>query len=289
MSDVKEYKFQPTDDSGRPIGGVQVIKYTTSEELADKLKEQNVLLIRKLRQETKKIRLGIIENDELPEDTATYDSFVEFSPRELTEEERYEISRDLLDPGKAAAAAGKLLEAQLGGSPSDFAKKLNSIQETNLALTAKLEVNAFISETPEYYGCQENFETLTSYMVRYNLYPSKENFKLAFKKLNDQGLLVQGSAPPVVVPEPVSDPVIIPDEPQIRVPSGLTRDNSSDVGIVPTVSSEITYIVNGKTLTGLEAINAMPGEEYGRRLRTDKNFPKLVEKVEAEARKNKGK
>ena len=31
------YSFQPTDDEGRPLGAKQVIKYKTSEELADKL------------------------------------------------------------------------------------------------------------------------------------------------------------------------------------------------------------------------------------------------------------
>ena len=70
----KIYKYQPTDETGRPIGGVQVIKYTTPEELADKLRDQNVLLVRKLREQTRKVRLGVVEEEEISEDAQRYNS-----------------------------------------------------------------------------------------------------------------------------------------------------------------------------------------------------------------------
>ena len=55
--------YQPTDEQGRPIGGKQVIKYTTQDELVNKLQEQNVLIfLRKLREETRKNRLGISDD-----------------------------------------------------------------------------------------------------------------------------------------------------------------------------------------------------------------------------------
>lgn len=40
-----------------------------------------------------------------------------------------------------------------------------------------------------------------------------------------------------------------------------------------------------KVFKGLAAINAMPGEEYKRRLLHEKGFAKKVEKLEAEAAK----
>ena len=52
------YEYQPTDDNGMNMGGKQVLKYKTTEELIQKLQEQNVLLQRKWREETCKNRLG---------------------------------------------------------------------------------------------------------------------------------------------------------------------------------------------------------------------------------------
>ena len=43
------YEYQPTDEHGRPLGGKQVIKYTTPDELASKLVGQNTQLVRRLR------------------------------------------------------------------------------------------------------------------------------------------------------------------------------------------------------------------------------------------------
>ena len=36
----QRYEYQPVDETGRPIGGKQVIKYTTNEELVTKLQIQ---------------------------------------------------------------------------------------------------------------------------------------------------------------------------------------------------------------------------------------------------------
>jgi len=52
------YEYQPTDAEGRSIGGKQVILYRTPDELAEKLRDQNISLVRKLRQVTKEARLG---------------------------------------------------------------------------------------------------------------------------------------------------------------------------------------------------------------------------------------
>lgn len=286
------YIYQPTDKDGRPIGGKQVIKYTTQDELIAKLQDQNILLIRKLRDETKKVRLGIEEKEDLP-DAVKFDSPVEFSPRDLSEEERYELARKLTDPVTASQAAQELVEASLGAPLSKIGETLQSIQRDNIALKAKIEVNLFISENPDYYKCPENFEAISSWMLRYDLAPVKANFQKAYDTLKGQGLLVEGPAPvvPVIVPvETVEVPVIPVPAPTHRIPSGLTREEASDVNttigtpVHVQVGSEITYVLNGQTLTGLKAVAAMPSDEYRRRL-ADKNFAKLVDKLEAEARK----
>ena len=94
----KEYRYQPKDEQGRKLGGEQVIKYKTNEELADKLVEQNVNLVRALREQTRKNRLGIVDTENIPEGAAKFEVPLEFNPRALTPDERIQFSRDLLDP-----------------------------------------------------------------------------------------------------------------------------------------------------------------------------------------------
>jgi hypothetical protein len=297
----KKYEYQPTDEQGRAIGGKQVIKYTTHEELAAKLQEQNVLLIRKLREQTKKVRLGIEEREDISENAQKDYSIVEFTPRQLTNEENYALSLKLQDPTTASQAAQEIMEAQLGSSFSDLGTTLRNIQIDNSNLRATIESNAFMAENPEYYKCQENGEAITSWVSRYNLAPVRANFQRAYETLRAQGLLINGPAqvtvqPIVPVVEPVVETIVeeIPvsqtlpnDGPTVqtvqrRVPTGLTRDMASDAGTPPKADgSDITYVVNGQTYTGLAAINMMPGEEYKRRLLNVKGFGKAVDALEA--------
>ena len=304
----KVYTYQPTDESGRPIGGKQVIKYFTHEELAQKLQEQNVLLIRKLRKETRNNRLGILEDETIPDDAQRFTGTPEFAPRELNDDERFDLSRKLLDPVTAIDAMNTLFEAAMGAKPQDFGKRVQKVELDNVRLRAKIEADAFVSENPGYYGCKENMEAVTSWMLRYDLAPVQANFQKAYDTLQAQGVLVEGPAeeaqviPPPVVVAPVVEPTsttgeehvavvreTLPVQAPVRVATGLNGDNSSDVGIPPQTGSSIVYkvVINGaeKVFTGLAAIQAMPGDEYKRRLLTDKNFGKEVDKLEAESRK----
>ena len=42
-------------------------------------------------------------------------------------------------------------------------------------------------DNPDYVKCQSNFEAITSWMVRYDLAPVRENFQLAYDKLKAAG------------------------------------------------------------------------------------------------------
>ena len=290
----KVYRYQPTDDEGRAIGGPQVIKYHTQEELTEKLQEQNVLLIRKLRKETRNNRLGILENEIIPDDAQRFTGIVELKPRQLSDEERYEISRKLLDPATAYEATSTLLEAELGAPLKTFSEAFQGLQQDQIKLRARLEADAFVASNPDYYKCGENFEAITSWMLRYDLAPVKDNFQKAYETLKSQRILING---PAVVQEPapvpvVEKPVVVvppPVQPVVGISSGLNRDNSSDVGALPQSGSDVVYeVIRGGQkviLTGLQAISAMPSEEYKNRLLHDKDFAKKVDKLESEARK----
>ena len=292
------YRYQPSDESGRPLGGEQVIKYKTQDELIQKFQEQNVLLVRKLRQETRKNRLGIVDDEEISADAPRFSDPVEFKPRVLSADERVALSRDLLDPERFEQASTAFFEAAIGAKPEVVRNTLNKTQEDLLRLQAARESDAWVANNKEYYPCRENYEAITSWMVRHSLAPVRENFQKAYDTLKAANVLVQRQVevPVVVVPEPVKlpevieqVPVIVIEEPPVRrIPTGLTREQASDGTPPPRpTGSDIVYeqVIGNqkKTYVGLAAINAMPSDEYKRRLLTDPNFSKAIEKLETES------
>lgn len=308
------YEYQPVDPQGRPVGGKQVIKYRTAQELGDKLAEQNKLLILKLREETKKNRLGIVEQETLPDEAPRFQGPVTFTRRKLSPEERVKLSRDLLDPEKFDEASDTLFEATVGAKPEVLGETLSTLQQQVIAAQAKIECDAFVADNPAYVKCHENFEAITNWMLRYNLAPVKANFQKAYETLRRDGLLLESSYEPVSAPEPVGvpqpEPVVVPPAPAPvepptpvapveappeppkpaptpRIPTGLNRNTSDDAGAPRSAGDDIVYevVTNGqkRRYTGLAAVNAMPSDEYKRRVISDPNFGRKVEQLEKEA------
>jgi len=308
------YEYQPTDESGRPIGGKQVIKYTTPEELAGKLTEQNTLLVRKLREATRKNRLGILDDEQVPDEAQRFEEPVDFKPRTLSAEERIQLSRDILDPERFDEATDTLFEAKMGAKPKVLTDTIAELQQDRINERARIEVEAFKAANSDYVVCKENSDAITGWMLRKNLAPTRQNFQRAYEALKniDPPVLVLTYSNVEPEPEPVVEPVPEPvqvDEPAPepvvevpvavapveepvsvpRIPTGLNRNNSEEIGPVRSAVNpdEITYIVevNGqkRKYTGLAAINAMPADEYKRRLMSDPNFAKKEQALEKEA------
>ena len=282
------YEYQPTDAEGRSIGGKQVILYRTPDELAEKLRDQNISLVRKLRQVTKEARLGRGE-DSIPDDAERFAQPVDFQPKPLSAGERYAISQDLNDPEKFEAARDRLLESAIGASPEDLRKTLNQQQITTMQLLARHNAAIFMEKHPEFYSVTENLEVLTNWMIKNRLSPTVANFERANSTMTEAGLLlsppiVREVAPVVNAPEntvPNAEPVAPvtrisdsaqPQQPSqpARVPSGLNSRVASNTGVQP----------NTGILT-LADIDRMSSDEYKRRLLTDPKFSETVDKLEA--------
>jgi len=285
----KEFRYQPCDEKGHKLGGEQVIKYTNQDDLTEKLKNQNVLLIRRLREETRLRRLGIVEEDQLPESVVHSED--EYRPRVLSVDERVQLSRDILDPEKFDQATDTLFEAKLGMKPQKLQDKLSNVDR----LQARMEADTFVATTPGYFRSIKNWETMTNWMVKNNLAPIRSNFDLAFKQLSEAGLLeeapiVSEEVPKTKVPNTnvtVQTPVNSQPEQaattrisenvpatatrtQVRTASGLTRSSASNVGTTST-PSKIT----------VSEVEKMSSEEYKRRLKTDPPFAKTVDELYA--------
>ena len=308
------YVYQPKDEEGRPLGAKQVIKYKTSEELADKLAEQNTLLVRKLRSVTRQNRLGTAEADEIPAESAKFAEPISFKPVTLTDEQRIQISRDLLDPEKFDEASDALVTAKFGVQPEKIIKTLAEVQGTNIRILAKIESDAFVADNPDYVKCNGNFEAITSWMVRYDLAPTRENFQLAYDTLKKSGVLVVSytdvpederpvQAVPVVPVQavPVVEPVVqaapvpapvVEQTPDLtpgtaHIPTGFNRENSDSSAPIKPSDDEVVYevFVRGekKLYKGLAAINAMPSEVYRRWIMSDPKNVALEARLEQEA------
>lgn len=288
------YTYQPKDDAGRPMGGAQVLKYTTQEELIEKMQEQNTLLMRKLRSETRKNRLGISDEEVIPAESQRFQSPVEFNAKELTPDQRVKLSRDLLDPERFSEATDTFFESTLGVTPEALRSTLRAQQEAILVLQAKQETDAFLQSNPGYFKCQENYEAITNWMVKNNLAPVRDNFQAAHDELHRAGILIEGEPTPIaLVPQPtppIPEPEVVAvveeaPKPVSRIASGLTRGQAADAGIPVKAGDDIVYEVvargvPNKVLRGMAAVNAMPSDEYKRRLITDPNFSKKIDKLE---------
>ena len=285
----QRYEYQPTDEQGRPLGGRQVIKYTTQDELTTKLVEQSTSLLRQLRKVNRENRLGIAPEENISKDAQRFDGIIEFKPKDLNVDERFQLAQDLNDPEKFTAARDRLLESAVGVSPAQLAEMLNRQQIQTLQLFAKQNFDIFASQTPEFLsGDSENRQNMTDWMFKNKLAPTVENFQVAYSSLKSVGLLneaqvVRPEPVPVVEPAPKSQEPVVAEvridptpqpqpKRQSQVPSGLNERVSSAAGPSP---------VEGDSMT-LAKIDAMTPDEYKAAIRNPA-FAKKVNELEQEA------
>lgn len=310
------YEYQPTDEHGRPLGGKQVIIYTTPDELAEKLKDQNVLLIRKLREEGRKRRLGI-DDDSVAENSERTTGIVEFNEKPLSSEQRFNLSQKLNDPEHVKEAIDELFESAIGVSPAKLREVLTNQQLSELQRRAADSYYNFAQAKVQegYLDCSENREIIADWVFKKGLAPTTANFTQAYSTLSLAGLLI-GAPVQQQVPTPSTQPAFNPDAPrpdlaenpeaisqlpvppvsrigdvvqppttrQSHIPSGLNERTSSTTGVIPTHVSGATR-QDGTVLT-LKEINRMPPDELRKRL-ADPVFVQLVEKLEMETKARK--
>jgi hypothetical protein len=269
-AEKKRYEYQPKDDEGRNLGRPQVILYDTQEELIEKLTEQNKSVIKEMRNLKKNNRLGILEKENIPDTAPRFAPPVEFNPTELSVDDRIALARDLTDPLKMEAAFDRLTAAKFGAPVEQIRKAITTTQQTMTDAQVRNEVSYFLQNTPDYYACKENFDTIYNWMIRYNLEPTRENFAMAFGRLSEAGILLQAGGvvaePAVVVqegpdtiviapPALVEEPVVVPPAPAAeeeeqpayqRINTGLSGTGTTSGGgphMSQPAGSEITYTI----------------------------------------------
>jgi hypothetical protein len=287
------FEYQPLDEFNRPMGGKQVLKYRTQEELNQKLVDQNTSILRQLRKVSREARLNA-PTAGLPTEAERFTGVVEFKEKILTADERFQLTQDLNDPEKFASARDRLLESAVGVSPAQLRQQLNEQQMTILQLRAKENFLSFAKDenflTGDNATDRENATTLTDWMFKNQLAPTVDNYSLASSKLRSAGLLneapVQQVPGPSIVPvesvvpqaqEPVVPesriaPVVPVQTRHSQVPSGLNDRVSSASGLSTTTTA------NSLTLADIDAMSA---DQYKKAARNP-DFLKAVNRLQKE-------
>jgi len=163
----KRYEYQPTDDNGVPMGGPQVIKYTTTDELIQKLQENNVRLQRKLREANRKNKTGQLDPEDIPDTAPRFSEPVDFTPQPLSADELIGVTQDITDPTKAQAAFNRLAKATFGADPAQILEALKTSQQAAIDNKIRIEVDKFLMNNQDYYICTENWNTIYNWMDRF--------------------------------------------------------------------------------------------------------------------------
>jgi hypothetical protein len=276
------HEYQPCLN-GKPVGGKQVFKYRTQDELIQKLTDAHKNATLELRRRKKDSAL-----EELT--TANIERKIKppAEPRVLTPAEQLELQHKcekLRASGEHAAAAKLELNAVLGIDVTDLAAQLRESQQEAYVSAVKGALAEFRASNPDYvqrWQCDENAQTLILYIQRRGLdETSAASYQEAFTAMREH--LVEVAAPvsvPVPTPAPQVEPA--PVRRTVALATGLTNADASDIGVSPVLQQTGKFA--GLTL---EKINKMSGDEYKRYVR-DPAFSEYYDGLQAAAAARRG-
>jgi len=301
----KWYEYQPTDENGRPIGGLQRFKYSTMEELADKLRDANVHVLRLVRKTREEAALKDVT---APEGTTKF-----------AEPEYMDVLTDETRAKLAEAAKGGDADARRELELDNMARKVNQQTNDSIETQISLATAQFKSSNYGYYQCPENAAKIMAWMRVRNLdLRDPRNYQKAYDVLNginaliafpsNQPTPITAEAPtvreetPVAAAAPVAAPATVtpantqpvpttparisseeavqPTRTIAQVPTGLTRDQGTPVAERPIRQPEfyVDQLVksrDGKSIvekirhTGPAALGHMTSEQYRKLLEAD--------------------
>jgi len=239
---------------------VQTFKGATKDEVTEKLLAAQVNASR---------RINELKKEVSPDPKAAR---AQFSPRTLTADERFEISQDLQDPDKAPEAVNKIVEAQLGAPLDVVRNKLQGDDDQRFIQLAAAAADAFVASTPEWNPTPENKLALWNYMEENDLEFTTKNFRIAFDRLTESGLLTARPEPIDDKPEETAMGRIVPSHStRPRGSFGATGVRSKDVGSTAAPKPKPKY--------SKQEIDNMPKAVYAHKLTNEAGFAELVNRL----------
>jgi hypothetical protein len=279
QADVKPCRkeYQIKDAAGNPVGNPQVFEGDSWEEVTDKIAlahEQATRRILDLRGKVQPTKAEQLQ---------------QYTGRDLSADEKFELSNALIDPSKTDAALDKYIESRLGAPLDKIRQTLTRAEEGAQIERARLEAQAFINKHPEFKTCSENETKMVKYIQDNQLAYTRDNLEIAMDALSEQLLWNDPEPKPAVtavsedkaqeapisaetVEQPISSRPATSASPNTRgkVPSpSLFSHNSGTTG-VKSDKAEAEALA--------KEISRMSPEAFRRRAETD---PKFVARVNA--------
>jgi hypothetical protein len=176
-------EYQPTDETGNPLGKPTVIKGANWEEVARKQIEVNQQAVRAYH------RLKNIK----PEVK------IERPVKQMTTDEEFEAVTELMQPQTARKGLRKLMEAEFGLTPEDI---LETRREKDQARKEREAYTFIRRHIGEYFDCEANTSLMLRYLSDNGLEVTANNFEMSFAALQDE--LAQ--SPARIEPKPAEEP-----------------------------------------------------------------------------------
>ena len=239
----KAYEYVITDDNGKQIGGKQVFKYRTQDELIEKLRDSNVH-VRRMAQKLREDKL--MNGTDVPEDATAAEPLV--LRQRLSAEERAAWEAKLEDPAEAA-------KAQYVLDRDDDRGVQNTLLTSNYENRVLLSIESFKNRNRDYVLSQDSAAKLIGYVERRGLDPTNpRNYQKAYDALRENGIIADASgnqaaetvlapAPPTVreektvlaaAPAPaatrISEPAVAAKRLAAQIPTGLSNADQVSEG-----------------------------------------------------------
>lgn len=180
--------IQPKDAEGNAVGNPSTFEAETQEELLDKMAESVANGSLKIRELTRKQTLEQ-NNFSVPDDAELYQEITEPQFKQLTPDQKFQLSMKLRDADTMEEAFDELYESRFGRKPADASKLQTQAARNSAAMREHTEANAFADEHPEFILNQQNAAAMLQYVDSRKLAKTKKNFERAFKELSDGGIL----------------------------------------------------------------------------------------------------
>jgi hypothetical protein len=203
---------------------------------------------------------------------------LQFNKKPLTADERFTMAQDLSDPEKAPEAIRRAVEAELGAPLETVREKLQSDQDRDLQDQIAAAISQFRSEAKDFLPSQHNEDLIIKYGELHNYPP---NDVASYHQIWDA--LKQAGLAQVKVPENNVDPNN--PQPGNDANGGLPPRS----GTRPRLASSSTSLRRGdsddapsgpaKSKYTREMIDAMPEDEFDRKLESEPGFRKLVDSL----------
>lgn len=265
--EMLEYRFRTKLEDGTLVGGEQVVRAETQDELMDKAAENYNQLWRHSREEKLKREMAA----PAPEGAKTAPPTFIPKPRPLTAEERMRFTRDIVNPATADEALDLAIEAKLGAKSAEISQSLARNDKNASAIRAAQESTLWAEAHPEVIFSANNRRDLATWIAKHNLEFTVENYDLALQTLAPD--LEQMPTSSEGTP---TKPLV--DTPPSRIAGEGDGSEQRQPKVLPTSPSRRTGTTKGETKqTGkmtVEQFRRLPNEERRKLMRENPDILK---------------